>query len=47
MLRNARNFDVNGKGDNPNWKKVDWITMNTLDDSKDAYLTKFKILYSS
>jgi hypothetical protein len=41
------NFEVTGKGDNPNWNKVDWIAMNPLDNSKDAYLTKFKILYSS
>lgn len=45
-VEKSEDFEVNGKGDNPNWKKVDWITMNPLDKSKDAFQTQFKILYS-
>ena len=40
------NFDLNGKGDNPQWEKAQWANMPSLDNEKGSYETKFKLLYS-
>src|SRR5262245_11223843 len=46
-VRSTEDFTVNGRGDAPAWKSVDWNTMNVRQDVNDAYATRFKILYST
>lgn len=38
-------FQVTGTGENVNWQKAGWITLNSLDHFND-YETKVKVLYS-
>ena len=46
-VRATQDFTVNGRGDNAAWKAVEWVPMNVRRDAKDAYPTRFKVLYSS
>ena len=47
VVRNCIDFTITGKGENPEWQKTKWITLNQIDKSKKEYESKFKILYSS
>ena len=45
-VNQCEDFDLNGKGDNAQWKKAEWTEMSLLDDDDGKYETKFKMLYS-
>jgi len=47
VVRSCRDFKVNGKGDNAQWKKAPWTDLQKLDAGGAAYKSRFKILYSS
>jgi Carbohydrate-binding family 9 len=47
-VRATEDFTVTGHGDNPAWNAVpDWTPLNVRKDVKDAFATRFKLLYSS
>lgn len=48
LVKKCRDFEITGRGDNPEWKKTDWNEMpaaDTIGTVHDA--SKFKILYSA
>jgi hypothetical protein len=45
-VKSCNDFELNGKGDSPQWNLAEWTQMALLDEAKDKYETKFKILYS-
>ena len=47
MVKKCIDFGVNGKGDNSEWQKTKWITLNQIEKSSKQLETKIKILYSS
>ena len=47
LVRRCDDFELTGKGDNPEWAKSDWISLQKLDPEGEDYETKFKILYST
>ena len=47
LVRKCDDFDVTGKGDNPEWKKTPWTLLAKLDEGSQEYESKFKILFSS
>jgi hypothetical protein len=42
----CEDFELNGKGDHAQWNKASWTTMPFAGEQKNAYETRFKILYS-
>ncbi|MCK5210929.1 MAG: carbohydrate-binding family 9-like protein [Cyclobacteriaceae bacterium] len=46
IVKHCNDFDLNGKGDNPQWNLAEWTQMALRDEAEDKYETKFKILYS-
>jgi Carbohydrate family 9 binding domain-like len=46
-VRATEDFPVTGRGDQAAWNAVEWIPMNARNDVKDAYASRFKVLYSS
>jgi len=46
MVRKCDDFNVTGKGDNPEWKKTSWTLLAKLDEGSQEYESKFKILSS-
>jgi hypothetical protein len=47
LIRKCQDFTVNGKGDNPEWNKTSWNTLQKLDEGGEPYESRFKVLYSS
>lgn len=45
VVRQAANFDINGKGDAREWRKADWIQLAKRKGAAD-YTTRAKLLYS-
>lgn len=45
-VKKCEDFEVSGLGDHPNWEITPWINLFVLDDIKNAYGTRFKMLYS-
>lgn len=45
-VKKCADFQVTGKGDNPQWDQVPWHDMNLMDKTDNEYSTKFKMLYS-
>ena len=46
MIKKCNDFTVNGKGDNIEWQKTNWVALTQI-DSGTQLETKIKILYSS
>lgn len=46
VVKKCDDFDVTGKGDNPEWNKTPWTLLTKLDEGSDHYESKFKILSS-
>ena len=46
IVKKCQDFELNGKGTNPQWNNVEWTQMSLLDDVKEKFETKFKMLYS-
>jgi hypothetical protein len=46
MVRKCDDFNVTGKGDNPEWERTPWTLLTKLDDGSQDYESKFKILSS-
>lgn len=46
IVKKCKDFDLNGKGDNPQWNLVNWTHMSLLEGAEETYETKFKVLYS-
>ncbi len=47
LVRKCRDFDINGTGDNHEWKKTEYTSLIKLDKGGKNYDSKFKILYST
>lgn len=47
VVKKCSDFELSGKGENPQWKNTQWTTMAIADETENPYETKFKILYSS
>jgi hypothetical protein len=47
LVKQCRDFNVTGKGNNPEWGKAEWNLLTKLDTGALNYESKFKILYSS
>ena len=45
-VKKCTDFQVTGKGDNPQWNQVSWHDMNLMDKTDNEYSTRFKMLYS-
>jgi hypothetical protein len=45
-VKKCADFQVTGKGDNPQWDQVSWHEMNLMDETDKEYTTRFKMLYS-
>ncbi len=45
-VRSCEDFQVNGKGDSPEWNKADWVQLNRRPHGKHDYTARFKMLYS-
>jgi hypothetical protein len=45
-VKKAKDFTVNGHGDNKAWKAVKWINLPQVGDTISPYGTRFKMLYS-
>ena len=46
LVRKCDDFNVTGKGDNPEWKKTPWTLLAKLDEGSEGYESKFKTLFS-
>ncbi|MHA4809135.1 carbohydrate-binding family 9-like protein [Flavitalea flava] len=46
MVKKCTDFDITGKGNNPEWNKADWNSLIKLDSGGRNYESRFKILYS-
>jgi len=47
LVHKCNDFTITGKGDNAEWQKSSWVSLNKIDSNGKAYESKFKILYSS
>ncbi|MEK6781219.1 MAG: carbohydrate-binding family 9-like protein [Bacteroidota bacterium] len=47
LIKKCIDFDLTGKGNNPEWKKAEWNSLAKLDKEGKDYESKFKILYST
>ncbi|MEJ7767715.1 MAG: carbohydrate-binding family 9-like protein [Chitinophagaceae bacterium] len=47
LVLKCNDFNVNGRGTNPEWNKTKWNMLVKLDSGGSNYESKFKILYSS
>jgi len=47
IVHKCVDFTVDGKGENPEWKKTQWVSLNKIDNGGKEYESKFKILYSA
>lgn len=45
-VRACEDFEVNGRGDAPQWKRTDWVPLNRRPRGKHDYQARFKMLYS-
>ena len=45
-VKKCADFEVSGRGDHENWVDTPWVVLNVMDEIEDAYITKFKLLYS-
>lgn len=46
-VRSCDDFSVTGQGDDEQWKKADWVTLNRRGSGTLDYTARFKMLYSS
>jgi hypothetical protein len=46
IVNQCEDFQLNGKGENPQWNKAEWTNLSLMDEVEDKYETKFKMLYS-
>lgn len=46
FVQKCTDFELTGKGDNPQWNMAKWMQMVSHDQAKNLYETKFKMLYS-
>lgn len=42
----TNDFKITGDGNEPDWDKAEWISLNRYNDTSNTYNTQFKILYS-
>ena len=47
IVHTCTDFIVNGDGENPEWQKAQWVSLNKIDKGGKEYVSKFKILYSA
>jgi hypothetical protein len=47
VVPRCNDFIITGKGDNPEWQKAKWVTLNQIDKSAKQLESKIKILYSA
>jgi hypothetical protein len=47
IVHHCTDFSVNGKGDNKEWEKTGWTSLDKINKSAKEYKTAFKILYSA
>lgn len=45
-IKKSSDFEVNGKGDNANWKNAEWVDIPQRSNDEVNYNTKVKVLYS-
>ncbi|MDT0678562.1 carbohydrate-binding family 9-like protein [Autumnicola musiva] len=45
-VKKTSDFELNGKGENPNWNSAEWITLPQRNSSVENQLTRAKVLYS-
>lgn len=43
----CEDFEVDGRGDDQAWQKVEWTQLNPREDQQPAYATRVKMLYST
>tara|TARA_Y100000385_G_C13107846_1_gene649515 strand:- start:8088 stop:8780 length:693 start_codon:yes stop_codon:yes gene_type:complete len=46
FVAKTSDFEISGKGDNPNWQKTEWVQLLAKDAQNEKRLTSSKILYS-
>ncbi len=46
LVKRCSEFNITGKGDNPEWDKTDWSALIKLDPAGSDYKSKFKVLAS-
>ncbi|MEO9022672.1 MAG: carbohydrate-binding family 9-like protein [Ginsengibacter sp.] len=46
VVRSCKDFQITGKGDNVQWRKIVWTNLQKLDAGGKNYKSQFKILYS-
>ncbi len=47
FVHKCADFTITGKGENPEWQKTQWVSLNKIDKGGKEYESKFKILYSA
>ena len=47
VVYSCQDFQITGKGDNVQWRKIEWTDLQKLDSGGKDYKSRFKILYSS
>ena len=47
LVKKCRDFELTGKGNNPEWDKAAWNVLTKLDTGGRNYDSRFKILYSN
>ncbi len=46
-VKKCSDFDITGKGDDPEWKKTAWVEMKAREQAPGLYRSRFKIMYSA
>ncbi|MBL7762852.1 MAG: carbohydrate-binding family 9-like protein [Chitinophagaceae bacterium] len=46
VVKKCSDFTINGKGDNAEWKKTEWVALKKIDAGGKEHKSLFKILYS-
>lgn len=46
-VRSCDDFEVTGRGDNPQWSQSEWVKLHKRGDGELKYSARFKMLYSS
>jgi len=46
LVKKCSEFNITGKGDNPEWNKTEWFALTKLDSEGSDYKSKFKVLAS-
>lgn len=46
LVKKCSEFNITGKGDNPEWNKTEWSALTKLDPEGSDYTSKFKVLAS-